>query len=553
MSRVYLPLSRRTFVKLGATTAAAAAVGCNPSPSPVDGGTPGTDAPATSDAGRDVGPARMETVTNLIIGSGFGGSITAHRLALAGHSSVILERGRRWTVTTQPDGTGWADVFSSMAPGEVDERSSWLSRNQPLPGLIGSGLPLYTGVLERIFGEGIDIVCPAGVGGGSLVYSGMMVQPPRDLWTEVMPAGLSYDDFDTNWYPLVRSTIVPAASGLPDDILALPQWTATRTFIQHAEAAGYDVQRILCGFDWEMARAEARGDIPPQLIHGSYIFGLNSGAKATLDKSYLGMAESSGMCDVRPLHWVQRIGRNGDGTYRVEVDRIDEHGVVEEAIVFTAQRLFLCAGTPNTNGLLLQAAAEGTITGLPSTLGQGFGNNGQHILSRGRVGVDTGTRQAGPACAMIFDFPNRIAMENGPAPIGGETLISTGQGIPSGRGRLVWDATAGKVTTEWTADLDMEARNAALAIIDRLNTVNGGERTTLPGLDVSITFHPLGGCVMGQTTDLFGRFPDLPGLYAIDGSLLPGCTPCSNPFWTVSANAERCIATILAEDFGGTP
>ena len=154
---------------------------------------------------------------------------------------------------------------------------------------------------------------------------------------------------------------------------------------------------------------------------------------------------------------------------------------------------------------------------------------------------------------MIFDYANRIAMENGPAPIGGELLIGTGQGIPTGRGRLVWDAAAGKVSTMWTPDLDMESLNAALAILDRLNAMNMGERTVLPGLDQSVTFHPLGGCVMGETTDLFGRMPGLPGLYVIDGALLPGCTPCSNPFWTVSANSERCIATILAEDFTGTP
>lgn len=550
MTRLYLPLSRRTFVKLGATSAAAAAIGCDPATAPVDGGVPPRDAPPATDAGRpDVGPARMETVENLIIGSGFGGAITAHRLAQAGHSSVVLERGRRWTVTTPGE-----DVFSSMGIGEADNRSVFLAPQQPLPGIPRHpDFEPYTGVLERIYGNGMDIVCAAAVGGGSIVYSGMMVKPPRDLFEEVFPAGVSYDEMDTTWYPMVQATIVPAASRLPDDILALPQWTATRTFLEQAEAAGYTAERILCGFDWEMARAEARGDIPAQLLHGSYIFGLNSGAKATLDRSYLGMAESSGMCEVRPLHWAQRIGRESDGSYRVEVDRIDEHGVIQEAIVFRAQKLFLCAGTANSTGLLLRAEAEGTITGLPSTLGEGFGNNGQHILARSGVGVDTGTRQAGPACAILFDYANRVALENGPAPIGGEILIGTGQGIPTGRGRLVWDAAAGKVSTMWTPDLDMESLDAALAVIDHLNKVNGGARITLPGLDQSVTFHPLGGCVMGETTDLFGRIPGLPGLYVIDGALLPGCTPLSNPFWTVSANSERCIATILAEDFGGAP
>ena len=82
---------------------------------------------------------------------------------------------------------------------------------------------------------------------------------------------------------------------------------------------------------------------------------------------------------------------------------------------------------------------------------------------------------------------------------------------------------------------------------------NGGEDgTSSLGLDVSITFHPLGGCVMGETTDLYGRVNGVSNLYVIDGSLIPGVTPLSNPFWTISANSERCIERIIAEDFGGS-
>lgn len=133
-------------------------------------------------SGCDGGPA-SERVDTLILGSGFGGSITALRLAQAGHRSVVLERGRRWTIHTPGE-----DVFSSMRPGDIDMRSTWLAEQQPLPGIpAGRRMALYTGVLEKIYGNGIDIVCAAGVGGGSLVYSGMMVQPPRDFFEEVFP------------------------------------------------------------------------------------------------------------------------------------------------------------------------------------------------------------------------------------------------------------------------------------------------------------------------------------------------------------------------------
>lgn len=525
--RLFLPLSRRTFVKLAAAGAAATAfTGC---------GTDGTEA---------------ELVDNLIIGSGFGGSISALRLAQAGHSSVVLERGRRWTVTTPGE-----DVFSDMGvsdPDRFDRRSSWFDTRPPLPGLVGRPLVPYAGVLERIYGDGIDIVCPAGVGGGSLVYSGMMVRPRDEHFEAVFPSEITPRLMDA-YYERVRAIVNP--SPIPDEVLNLDPWIASRTFIEQGEAAGFTAERLLCGFDWSKAIAEARGELPPQLIRGSYIFGLNNDAKATLDKLYLGMAEDTGLVDVRPLHWVQRIIRDG-ARWRVEVDRIDEEGVVLERLAFSARRLYVCAGTANTNALLLRARDEGTIASLPESLGEGFGNNGQHIRARSHVGVETGEIQAGPACLMLYDPASPIAMENGPAPVGNvrpQVLIGTGQGIPGQRGRFSWDATTGRVVPHWDRSYDLEPRELTDAMVARLNEVNGGEDASgaFFGDDLSITFHPLGGCVMGETTDLFGRVNGQDGLYVIDGSLIPGVTPLSNPCFTISANSERCIERIIAEDYAG--
>jgi cholesterol oxidase len=213
----------------------------------------------------------------------------------------------------------------------------------------------------------------------------------------------------------------------------------------------------------------------------------------------------------------------------------------------------VCAGTANTTGLLQRAKAEHTIDGLPDAIGENFGNNGQHIMARTGVGMQVPSVQAGPACAMIFDYDAKIGMENGPASIPfAQTLISTGQGIPDALGSITWDTTMGKVVPHWTATNDMTAHAAATQIIANLNMANGGtDATTLlfGSTPLSITFHPLGGCVMGQATDRFGRVMGQRNLYVIDGSLIPGSTPCSNPFWTISANAERCIADILAHDF----
>lgn len=504
--------------------------------------------------------AGPEQVENLIIGSGFGGSITAYRLAEAGHTSVLLERGKRWDVHTPGE-----DVFCNMGIGQADHRSAWLADRQPLPGIPNTGRPFehYTGVLEKILGDGIDIVCAAGVGGGSLVYSGMTVQPPQDLFDEVFAGtGVTWAEMNATYYPRVRQ-MMNTPTQMPDDIFNHPRWIATHTFLAQADHAGYTMggtgrklsDRLFCAFDWEGARKELRGEIPEQLMIGSYIFGLNSGAKGSVNKPdfYLGLAETSGHCEVRPLHWAQRIIQRTDG-WLVELDVIDTAGVVMEQRQILARRLFVCAGTANTTGLLLRAKAEHTIEGLPDAIGEYFGNNGQHIMARKGVGVDTLSAQSGPACAMIFDYDNRIGMENGPAPLPYTTdqqiLISTGQGIPDSLGSITWDATAGKIVPHWTPALDATAHAAATNILDTLNTANAGTDATAELLlNTSITFHPLGGCVMGHATDSFGRVMGQTNLYVIDGALIPGSTPCSNPYWTVSANAERCIERILADDF----
>jgi len=61
------------------------------------------------------------------------------------------------------------------------------------------------------------------------------------------------------------------------------------------------------------------------------------------------------------------------------------------------------------------------------------------------------------------------------------------------------------------------------------------------------TYHPLGGCILNQATDNYGRLPGYPGLYVMDGSLIPGSTGV-NPFVTITALAERNIEKILATD-----
>src|SRR5690606_6251447 len=143
-----------------------------------------------------------------------------------------------------------------------------------------------------------------------------------------------------------------------------------------------------------------------------------------------------------------------------------------------------------------------------------------------------------------------IGMEYGPAPIGFEhnCLVSATQGVPETLGSLALTED-GEVTPVWDRNNDASAGRAARHTLPTIIDATEGEVATLPGLDdPSITFHPLGGMAMGRATDTYGRVMGYSHLYVVDSALIPGSTPASNPFWTISAVAERCMDTIIAED-----
>jgi cholesterol oxidase len=115
--------------------------------------------------------ANDELIDAIVIGSGFGGAVAALRLGEAGIETIVLERGLAWPITSAQD------TFATYR--KPDGRSTWLSPKtlmfEPVP------IDIYTGVLERKDEHGISVLCGAGVGGGSLVYNGVIYQPPREL------------------------------------------------------------------------------------------------------------------------------------------------------------------------------------------------------------------------------------------------------------------------------------------------------------------------------------------------------------------------------------
>lgn len=518
MSRIHR-IGRRRFVQASATFTAAASLGA------CSGGT------------------RIEVVDGpLIIGSGFGGSVAAMRLTQAGVRCVMLERGRRWDISAA------GDTFCSLR--EQDRRTTWMGNRSHI-GISVAGLPRYAGLVEKVVGDEIDAMVGAGVGGGSLVYAGMMLQPPQSLFEMVFPREVSYAEMDSTWYPRVLETL--PADRVPDSIIAAPTYASLRIFLDHAERAGLPVEFNRQAVDWALVEAEIRGELPMEAAAGDYIYGLNSGAKGSLDQTYLRRAEMTGLLDLRPLHWVDRIAQDPDG-YRVEVDVIDDEGVVLEHVVFLARQLILAAGTLGTSRLLVEAKGRGDMPDLPATIGEGFAQNGQHIVQRGMLMENTGALQGGPPCAVIKDLDNPIApvtVEYGAAAFGFEshTLICPSSSMITGTGRIAYDPVEDRGMLSFPESLGELGVMAGEHTVQALCTAAGGMMQPLIGRTRPSTFHPLGGVVMGLNADTFGRITGMPGLYALDGSLIPGVTPLSNPAWTIAAIAERAMATLLTSDF----
>ena len=317
--------------------------------------------------------ARVDVV---VIGSGFGGSVVANRLALAGKRVLVLERGP------------WRD--------SVPVRSMGITRRSPFPcgtksithflrSLRRGRLNLRlnkAGMFDVESFPGLYTLTASAVGGGSMAYGGLLV-PPRDqaLWhgrhPELDPARIEryYDKVisDMGAVRLTREHPLPHSvwDHFPDDVArrcrpADPQPHMAILFPPTAAQAGAvtrfgpaGVERQYCGFD------------------GDGFLGSRGGAKASVDFVYLAPVLDMGVT-VRDLCEVSRIkpARPVDGPgYVVEFMDLAS-GTVECA---HAPQLVLAAGTLNTARLLFSGSRQPDGLAPMPALGRNFFANGDLV------------------------------------------------------------------------------------------------------------------------------------------------------------------------------
>lgn len=338
-------------------------------------------------SGSGSGAQGVETCDALVVGSGFGGSVAAYRLAQAGRSTVLLERGQPY-----PPGS------FARNPYEMS-RAFW----EPKDGLFG----LFD---VRSFRK-LEAIVSSGLGGGSLIYANVLLRKDERWFVHdsPLPGGgyenwpVSRPDLDPH-YDAVEAMLTPVPSPYPD----LPKAKALR---EAAQALGLETFHPPLAISFAPPGGEpAPKQVIPEPAYGNLHgltrltcrlcgecdIGCNEGAKNTLDHTYLSAAVRAG-ADLRTLSEAIGILPLAGGGYEVsyvqygsDLDETGERSRTRRRI--RCASLFLAAGTFGTTALLLRNRLN--LPALGRALGTRFSGNGDLLT------FCMGARAEGPAGGM---------------------------------------------------------------------------------------------------------------------------------------------------------
>lgn len=539
----------------------------------------------------------------VVVGSGYGGSIAASRLARAGRRVCLLERGREILPGEYPDTS-----LEAAGAVQLDTRH----------GLEGA----ENGMFRFSLHEDISVLTGNGLGGTSLINANVSLPPePRVFDDRRWPAGLRGDLATLLGEAMDRAREMLRPVPYPDGWPELAKLAALRRSAAHM-GERFEKTPINVTF----LDGVNHVGVPQRACNlcGDCVTGCNQGAKNTLLMNYLPDAKRHGAeiyCGVAVHH----VEREGDGAWTVHYRPV---GAGREAFdapdpFVRADVVVLAAGALGSTEILLRSRAAGLP--LSDRLGEVFTGNGDvlglaynadipiHGIGYGAQSPE-GRPPVGPCITGVIDMRDRpeptdgMVVEEGVIPgalagllpqvlaIAGRAIGSdTDKGLPdlaAETGReleslvrgpyhgavdhtqtflvMSHDDSAGRMeleddrlTVRWPGVGSQPAILAANAALQRAAAGIGGTYVRNPlwarltGRDL-ITVHPLGGCVMGD--DATGGVVDdrgrvfsgttgagvHDGLYVADGSIIP-CAVGVNPLLTISALAERNTALLAAD------
>ncbi|MBV9089484.1 MAG: GMC family oxidoreductase [Mycobacteriaceae bacterium] len=305
----------------------------------------------------------------LIIGSGFGGSVTALRLTEKGYRVGVLEAGRRY-----------ADHEFAKTSWNL-RRFLWAPR-----------LGMY-GIQRIHLLRNCMILAGAGVGGGSLNYANTLYVPPEpffkdrqwshiaDWRTELMP---HYDQAQ-RMLGVVRNPTFTDADRIIKQVA--DEIGVGETFVPTPVGVFFGPQGTKA--PGETVADPYFGGVGPDrtgcLECGSCMTGCRYGAKNTLVKNYLGLAETAG-AEVLPMRTVTGFEQGSDGLWSVHT-AVTGRWLRKRRKTFTARHVVLAAGTYGTQKLLFKMRDKGKLPDLSDMLGLITRTNSESIVGAGRLTV----------------------------------------------------------------------------------------------------------------------------------------------------------------------
>lgn len=441
----------------------------------------------------------------LIVGSGFGGSVTALRLVEKGYTVGVLEAGRRYADDELPE-TSW-DLRKFL----------WA----PKLGCYG---------IQRIHPlRNVLILGGAGVGGGSLNYANTLYVPPEPFFQDAQWREI------TDWRAELTPYYDQATRML--GVVQNPHMTpADEVFRKVAEDMGVGdtfVQTpvgVFFGEPGETVEDPYFGGVGPArtgcLECGDCMVGCKFGAKNTLVKNYLYLAEQAG-ARVVPMTTVTELRPQDDGSWVVSTERTGAW-LRKQRRTYTARQVVVAAGTLGTQRLLHDMRDRRILPELSDRLGLLTRTNSESIVGAATKKVTPGT-----------DFTRGVAITSSihPTPDTHIEPVRYGKGSNAMGLLQTLMVDGGGRVPRWLRFLGYALRHPLL-LVSFLSVRNWSERTiislVMQHLDNSITTY--------TTRGLFGR-----KLTSRQGHGEP------NPTWIPAGNeATRRVAEQIGGTAGGT-